>query len=113
MSFRSLGDRKPSGPESSYWRAHATNDDLTRDLPLAEVRGKSTHRVSFHRARGNGPPPGLSAGSLATAASPQPGAPSWLFAERKRLGDGEVAIGAVRNHSLTRLKTELGAIELY
>ena len=25
----------------------------------------------------------------------------------------EVAIGAVRNHCLTRLKTELGAIELY
>src|SRR5262245_66697167 len=31
----------------------------------------------------------------------------------KRLGDGEVAIGAVRNHRLTWLKTELGTIELY
>lgn len=31
----------------------------------------------------------------------------------ERLHDGEVAIGAVRNHRLTRLQTELGAIELY
>ena len=30
-----------------------------------------------------------------------------------RLGDGEIAIGAVRNHRLTRLKMELGAIEMY
>ena len=32
---------------------------------------------------------------------------------RQRLGDVEVAIGAVRNHRLTRLKTKLGAVELY
>ena len=37
---------------------------------------------------------------------------SWLFA-RESLGDGEVAIGAVRNHRLTRLETELSAIDLY
>ena len=30
-----------------------------------------------------------------------------------RLGDGEVAIGAVWNHRLTRLEMELGAIEMY
>jgi hypothetical protein len=47
------------------------------------------------------------------AASPPPGARSWLFAGVERLIDGEVAIGAVRNHRLTRLKAELGAIELY
>ena len=29
------------------------------------------------------------------------------------LGEVEVAIGAVRNHRLTRLKTELGAIEMH
>ena len=38
---------------------------------------------------------------------------SCLFAGVKRLSDGEVAIGAVRNHRLTRLKTELAAIELH
>jgi hypothetical protein len=31
----------------------------------------------------------------------------------ERLGDREFAIGAVRNHRLTRLEAELGAIELY
>src|SRR5262245_31397189 len=30
-----------------------------------------------------------------------------------RLGGGEVSIGAVRNHRLTRLKMELDAIEMY
>ena len=40
------------------------------------------------------------------------GCPSWLFAG-EHFGDGELAIGAVRNHRLTRLKTELGAIKLY
>jgi hypothetical protein len=30
-----------------------------------------------------------------------------------QLGEVEVAIGAVRNHRLTRLKTELGAIEMH
>jgi hypothetical protein len=39
--------------------------------------------------------------------------PSWLFPTGKRLADGEVAIRAVRNHGLTRLKTQLPAIELY
>jgi hypothetical protein len=31
----------------------------------------------------------------------------------ERLGDVEVAIGAVRNHRLTGLKMELGAVEMY
>jgi hypothetical protein len=30
-----------------------------------------------------------------------------------QLGEVEVAIGAVRDHRLTRLKTELGAVEIY
>jgi hypothetical protein len=48
----------------------------------------------------------------AVAASP-PGARSCPFAAGQRLGDGELAIGAVRNHRLTRLKMELGAIETH
>jgi len=42
-----------------------------------------------------------------------PNARSWPFFGGERLGHGEVAIGAVRNHRLTRLKTEPGAIKLY
>src|SRR5262249_34078034 len=39
--------------------------------------------------------------------------PSWLFPMGKRLADGEIAIRAVWNHRLTRLETELDAIELH
>src|SRR5262245_44862671 len=39
-----------------------------------------------------------------------PAARVFLFA---KLGYGEVSIGAVWNHGLTRLRTELNAIELY
>src|SRR5262249_49738482 len=39
--------------------------------------------------------------------------PSCVFATRKRLADAEIAIGAVRNHRLTRLETELDTVELY
>ena len=42
-----------------------------------------------------------------------PNARSWPFFSGERLGHGEVAIGAMRNHRLARLKTELGAIKLY
>jgi len=35
------------------------------------------------------------------------------LAAGQRLGDGELAIGAVRNHRLTRLQMELGAIETH
>jgi hypothetical protein len=113
MSLCSLGDRKPSRREFSYLRAHATNHERMHDFPLAEVRDKSGHRASFRGTCGNSLPPGLWAGPLAAAVSPPPGVPSWLFAGRERLGDGEVAIGAMWNHSLTRLKMELSAIELY
>ena len=36
-----------------------------------------------------------------------------IFLSRRCLGDGEVAVGAVRNHRLTRLKMQLGAIKVY
>jgi hypothetical protein len=38
---------------------------------------------------------------------------SWLFAAGERLGDSEVAIGAMTDYSLTRCQPYLLAIELY
>jgi hypothetical protein len=46
------------------------------------------------------------------ASRPAAAAHSCLSA-RDRLGDGKVPIRAVWNHRLTRLKTEVGAVELY
>src|SRR6266446_4937225 len=64
-------------------------------------------RAMSLRLGGNGPPP-----LAAAMASPPSGARSWLFTG-EHFGDGELAIGAVRNHRLTRLKAQLGPVELY
>src|SRR5262249_51940678 len=42
----------------------------------------------------------------------EPCARSWPFCWAEGIGDGEVAVGAVRNHRLPRLQAELGAVEL-
>jgi len=47
MSFRFGGDRKPSRLESPYLACTRYQAQADVQLPLAEVRDESKHRVSF------------------------------------------------------------------
>src|SRR5262245_6371866 len=74
----------------------------------------SSRAMSSSALVGNGSPP-ISNFLLAagTCCEPAAGRSLRVICMGKRFGDGETAIGAVRNHGLTGLKTELDAIELY
>ena len=78
-------------------RLLSVNVGLPRDI---EWKGRTVHTgIWKNPVRGRCR---LAAGCLLTAVC-------WS----DRLGNGEVAIGAVRNHHLARLKMELRAIEMH